>query len=510
MSYKTEKAGTDNRVLFVEKIALSALVIAMGMTTDVAAGQAEEEQGADISSQYSGELFENPDIAVLRNNLNRAGITLTPETVQRMLDAYPDILEAGDASTSPEGAAAAYPAKFEVAGRDKIYEDTNLNTKNAGGRFTATGIDVLLNYTSVLNGVSYENMAVWGTSHNRDIEAKLAVDAEFEAYGVYGRADAGPPPFPAVTYGVYGTTNQKDGYGVYAINTSPQGNAAGNGGGVALFATGTIRGKYTAGGSNHIDNHVAIIENKSSASTRVLALSMPNDVSLGVADNFITFYHGGETASDAVGAIEGNSGGITYKTGSADFAEWLPRSNPEEVIEAGDIVGVTGGRVSRDLANAEHVQVISTAPAFTGNDPGYGKRDRYALVSMMGQVPVKVVGTVKAGDYIVASGNDDGTGIAISAEKMTPEYFRMMVGRAWESSDKAGMKLINTAVGMGASDAYVYMRKQDQRIASLEKRLARKMDRLDRLAARMEALNRKVAYIQSAAMMVRASERKEP
>jgi hypothetical protein len=38
------------------------------------------------------------------------------------------------------------------------------------------------------------------------------------------------------------------------------------------------------------------------------------------ADNFITFYAGGGTASDAVGAIEGSgAGGIDYTSGSADL-----------------------------------------------------------------------------------------------------------------------------------------------------------------------------------------------
>ena len=49
------------------------------------------------------------------------------------------------------------------------------------------------------------------------------------------------------------------------------------------------------------------------------------------------------------------------------------------------------------------------------------------------------------------------------------------------------------------------MKKQDQRIASLEQQLSAKMARLDRLAAQMEALTQKVAYIQSANMTASAS-----
>ncbi len=113
-------------------------------------------------------------------------------------------------------------------------------------------------------------------------------------------------------------------------------------------------------------------------------------------------------------------------------------------------------------------------------------------------------GAVIAGDYIVASGNNDGIGIAIAPDQMTPEDFKMAVGQAWESSAETGVKLVNTAVGLAADDAYAYMKKQDQRIASLEKQLNAKMARLDRLAGQLEALTQKVAYIQLASMAASA------
>ncbi len=491
--------------MWLKRSVLSILVLAM---TNVFADETGEEDPLTFQENGIAIGSDENDARALRKMANHAGITLTPETIKHMLEAHPEVLDAMDSAewnTITPSAAAIYPARFEVTGQAKIYEDTMYNLRSAGGRFTSGGIDVLLNYSSVLGGISYENMAFSGSSHSNEIEAKLAVDAEFEAFGVYGRADAGPPPFPAVTYGVYGTTSRITGYGVYASNTSPEGNTLTTGGGVALFATGAIRGNRTSGYTDHIDNHVAIIENKSTGNTHVLALSMPNDGgTVSSDDNFITFYHGGITSADAVGAIEGDSGGVNYKSGSADFAEWIPRQNSDEIIEAGDIVSIAGGKVSRNLSRAEHVQVISTSPAFTGNDPGYDKRDQYALVSMMGQVPVKVAGAVKAGDYIVASGKNDGTGIAISADKMTLRDFRMMVGRAWKSSDEQGIKLVKTAVGLGASDAYGYMHNQDQRIASLERQLSSKMAKLDRLASQMQMLTQKVAYIQSANQVAKA------
>jgi hypothetical protein len=38
--------------------------------------------------------------------------------------------------------------------------------------------------------------------------------------------------------------------------------------------------------------------------------------------------------------------GVTYQSGSADYAEWLPKSNPTEVVHPGYVVGLKNGRIS--------------------------------------------------------------------------------------------------------------------------------------------------------------------
>ena len=73
------------------------------------------------------------------------------------------------------------------------------------------------------------------------------------------------------------------------------------------------------------------------------------------------------------------------------------------------------------------------------------------IVSFVGQVPVRVRGAVAIGDYIVASGMNDGTAIAVSPRDIAPEQGRLIVGRAWEASDEEGVKLINTVVGLPES-----------------------------------------------------------
>jgi nitrous oxide reductase len=57
--------------------------------------------------------------------------------------------------------------------------------------------------------------------------------------------------------------------------------------------------------------------------------------------------------------------GVTYSSGSADYAEWLERSNPAEKITPGDIVGVYGGKVTKYTGDAHQLMVISTKPAIS-------------------------------------------------------------------------------------------------------------------------------------------------
>ena len=191
--------------------------------------------------------------------------------------------------------------------------------------------------------------------------------------------------------------------------------------------------------------HLAVMDNRNTGSgADVLALKVGRDTP-GTGNNFLSFYNGGDTL---VGQIDGNGGGgVRFDSSGADFAEWLPRLDPNEDIEAGDIVGVVAGKVTRDALNSDRIMVVSTAPIVVGNMPPESEERLYEMVSFVGQVPVKVRGPVDSGDCIVASGLNDGTGVAVSPEEMTANQHSLVVGQAWESSSAPGVKLINTFVG---------------------------------------------------------------
>jgi hypothetical protein len=217
-------------------------------------------------------------------------------------------------------------------------------------------------------------------------------------------------------------------------------------------------------------NHVAQIENTSTySSPDVLALKVGTTGDPDGRVNFVTFFKGGE--NNPIAAIEGDgSGGVTYRTSGSDYAEWLPRLDPEEGIEPGDVVGVFGGRVSKRTLGAERVMVVSRAPIVLANDPGEEQAALFEKVAFLGQVAVKVWGPMAVGDWIVASGLEDGSGVAVAAEALTAEGWGQVVGQAWEASDEAGLKEVRVVVGLsGPNPSLVGL---VERVESLEGRLA--------------------------------------
>ena len=164
--------------------------------------------------------------------------------------------------------------------------------------------------------------------------------------------------------------------------------------------------------------------------------------------------------------------GIYFKSGGADYAEYLERQDHSEILRKGDIVGVVGGKISRKTEGADHIMVVSTDPIVLGNMPDESRTAFYEKVAFLGQVPVRVVGEVHVGDYILPSGNQDGLGIGKSPEEMEIDDYANILGVAWEESRTPVMNLINVAVGLNANDVSTQLKKQDDRINRLETQLS--------------------------------------
>lgn len=174
--------------------------------------------------------------------------------------------------------------------------------------------------------------------------------------------------------------------------------------------------------------------------------------------------------------------GVTYASGAGDYAEYLLRENLNETLSFADIVGVKGGKISKNTEGAEKVMVISRKPIVLGNMPTSGNEANYEKVAFMGQVPVKVYGRVNIGDYIVASGKHDGIGIAVKPSNISTRLIKKIVGIAWEESNSSsGFDMINVAVGLNNND-------NNPIVEKLEKKMSDQQLMIDILKAQMASI----------------------
>ncbi|WP_406684091.1 hypothetical protein N1F78_15580 [Seonamhaeicola sp. MEBiC1930] len=181
--------------------------------------------------------------------------------------------------------------------------------------------------------------------------------------------------------------------------------------------------------------------------------------------------------------------GVSYASGAGDYAEYLLRLHINEKMSYGDIVGLHGGKISKNTEGAQRMMVISFKPAVLGALPQEGQEQFFEKVAFMGQVPVKVIGKVNIGDYIVPSGSNNGTGIAIAPEDLTAKDIKNIVGVAWEASENEfGFNLINTAVGINNNDNSPIVEKLEKQVLEQQKQLKDLDDLLTKTIERLEAL----------------------
>ncbi|MBC2846049.1 hypothetical protein [Winogradskyella flava] len=164
--------------------------------------------------------------------------------------------------------------------------------------------------------------------------------------------------------------------------------------------------------------------------------------------------------------------GVTYASGSGDYAEYLLREDEGEKMVYGDIVGVKGGKISKNLTGAERVMVVSYKPIVLGNMPAPNREDEYEKVAFMGQVPVNVFGKVHIGDYIIPGGKNNGIGVAVSPENIKSSDIKNIVGIAWEESNEGlSLKRINVAVGINANDNMHIVQGLENRLKEQQKEI---------------------------------------
>ncbi|MCX6347974.1 MAG: hypothetical protein NTV79_00515, partial [Candidatus Aureabacteria bacterium] len=90
------------------------------------------------------------------------------------------------------------------------------------------------------------------------------------------------------------------------------------------------------------------------------------------------------------------------------------------------------------------------------------------------------------GDYIIPSGRNDGTGVAVSPAQMTLPQCAQIVGRAVEAREEPGVKLVRAAVGINVSAPLLdnLSREKEAQIDGLSQRLQTLEERLSRIENR--------------------------
>jgi hypothetical protein len=137
-----------------------------------------------------------------------------------------------------------------------------------------------------------------------------------------------------------------------------------------------------------------------------------------------------------MGGIEISLDGDAIKlvSRSGDFAEWYPRLPSEPEFEEGDVVALCPAppgssydrsHLTRDTGSARQLGVISRRAIVEGSMPDskYPRSD-FDTIAYCGRVPVKVIGSVRAGDLLAPSGGNDGTAVAVAG------FSAIKVGRA--------------------------------------------------------------------------------
>lgn len=163
---------------------------------------------------------------------------------------------------------------------------------------------------------------------------------------------------------------------------------------------------------------------------------------LGTADT--PTFAGVQTTSITTGAAATAgtfTGNWSLSTGSrlqATYADLAEIYETDQEYEVGTVVMFGGEKeitAAQGYGTTKVAGVISTEPAFIMNNQAAGQP-----VALKGRVPVLVMGTVKAGDFIIAS---DEAGIGVSTDKYIGGA---IIGKAIYSKDTAEVELVEVKI----------------------------------------------------------------
>jgi len=162
--------------------------------------------------------------------------------------------------------------------------------------------------------------------------------------------------------------------------------------------------------------------------------------------------------------------GVTYASGAGDYAEWLPKKNLSDNFVKGEIVGIKNGKVTKNIWDAEKIMIVSTRPIVLGNMPQPENEKNSVKIAFMGQVPVRVLGKVTPGDYILPNELGSEFAKAVNPKDMKIGDYNKIAGVAWNIIEKItdGLNVVNVAVGVNTNDLSNVVTQQKEDLESLK------------------------------------------
>lgn len=187
--------------------------------------------------------------------------------------------------------------------------------------------------------------------------------------------------------------------------------------------------------------------------------------------------------------VEEDNIGVSYMSGAGDYAEYLSKENNVDDFIPGELVGIKNGLVSKDIWGAEKVMVVSTRPIVLGKMPQPNEEANSVKIAFMGQVPVRVLGKVEPGDYIIPHLMADGLAKAVNPKDMETKDYKRVAGVAWNVIGKeAGISKVNVAVGINTNDLSDVVSQQEKELKALKEQAVH-------LQAQMEKSNSVLAKL---------------
>ncbi len=362
---------------------------------------------------------------------------------------------------------------FILASRTQMLTVPYAFVAEKAGRLTekasVTLRDQNIHWTTTGNNDSRPAIHYMGTSDNEDLViktnntevTKVTKEGQFQFFSGVTGPDNNPDSYPVIVQGskqgiyikVNGSRSSANNFLTFADDSQVWGRVEGQT--IAELTSSssytTQVALYTLQGVSLLGQIVAETAEAIGYAASVLAAgaapsTVANLIIIGVESRILIV--------DAVTWSENlmNNIGVSFATGNGDYAEYVLRSPGSSQLFPGQVVGIKDGMVTLNTQNADYYRVVSTAPAVLGNMPQPQDKADFEAVAFMGQVPVNVAGAVEVGDFILPSGNNDGTGIAVHPEDMKIGDYQKIIGVAWTAADFAPLNLINVAIGINSND----------------------------------------------------------